>query len=470
MVTNRIRVVEGSCWPCKKRRIKCDLTKPCCDRCSKIGAHCDFNARRLKWNTRPTTKAPVIYQIATRDGQLAASLASDERRALDYFHHRLWPLLTTAPEPCAAPILQALEHRVVLLATCVIADAHRVLQDGRNSRSLLRLKRLECLAAVRGEIGGAQIDTADKSSLMTLLLAVLLLYFHDGFLECAHASSSSSSSSFSSSTSSTSTSSTSSHHGGVRAIVDSLGGIQPVLEASHESIHMLLSEFASADLTSIILKGGKPSFPPEIWETINKRSVWWGRDILGRSSLASVFQETSRLAWYLDAVNTGSEQLSMGTILSFETALSPIYARITDACIDVVQGDSELESNHAFTLIRAFQHTALIYMYRAVCGLPVSHSLVQQHVLPCLECILEIKQPSKVLNCVIFPLLVAGAHVQSRRHRKAVLALVHVIRDTVRFASFSSVSDVLCSIWKADDEEVSWFHMFSGLGPDAIVL
>ncbi|GJC99087.1 fungal zinc cluster transcription factor [Colletotrichum higginsianum] len=96
MVTNRIRVVEGSCWPCKKRRIKCDLTKPCCDRCSKIGAHCDFNARRLKWNTRPTTKAPVIYQIATRDGQLAASLASDERRALDYFHHRLWPLLTTA--------------------------------------------------------------------------------------------------------------------------------------------------------------------------------------------------------------------------------------------------------------------------------------------------------------------------------------------------------------------------------------
>ncbi|KAJ0276425.1 hypothetical protein COL940_008277 [Colletotrichum noveboracense] len=258
MVTNRVRVVEGSCWPCKKRRI---------------------NVRRLKWCTRPTIKAPAIYQITTRDVQLASSLAADERRALDYFHHRLWPMFTTAPEPCAAPILQALEHRVVLLATCVIADAHRVLQDGRNSRNLLRMKRLECLAALRGELGDTQIAKIDKESLMTLLLAVLLLYFHDGYLECAQASAS-----------------TTSHHGGVRAIVDSLGGINTVLETSHESIHMLLSEFASTDLTSVMLKGGQPAFKAEIWETIDTRAVWWGRDILGRSSLASVFQQISRLA------------------------------------------------------------------------------------------------------------------------------------------------------------------------------
>ncbi|KAK2752493.1 putative fungal zinc cluster transcription factor [Colletotrichum kahawae] len=451
MVTNRVRVVEGSCWPCKKRRIKCDLTKPTCVRCAKIGADCDFSVRRLKWSTRPTIKAPAIYQITTRDVQLASSLAADERRALDYFHHRLWPMFTTAPEPCAAPILQALEHRVVLLATCVIADAHRVLQDGRNSRNLLRMKRLECLAALRGELGDTQIAKMDKESLMTLLLAVLLLYFHDGYLECAQASAS-----------------TTSHHGGVRAIVDSLGGIKTVLETSHESIHMLLSEFASTDLTSVMLKGGQPAFKAEIWETIDTRAVWWGRDILGRSSLASVFQQISRLAWYLDALVKGSEQLSMSTVRDFETALSPVYARITDAA----ESDTETETvaNDAFTLIRVFQHTALIYMYRAICGLPVSHSLVQQHVLPCLECIVDIKQPSKVLNCVIFPLLVAGAHVSSPRHRKAVLGLVQVIRDEIRFTSFHSVSDVLTGIWKADREEVSWFEMFSELGVNAIVL
>ncbi|UQC86130.1 uncharacterized protein CLUP02_11630 [Colletotrichum lupini] len=451
MPTNRVRVVEGSCWPCKKRRIKCDLTKPRCNRCAKIGADCDFNARRLKWSTRPTIKAPAIYQIATRDAQLASCLASDERRALDYFHHRLWPLLTTAPEPCAAPILQALEHRVVLLAACVIADAHRVLQDGRNSRSLLRMKRLECLAAVRGEVGGAHM--VDKSSLMTLLLAVLLLYFHDGYLECAQASAS-----------------TSSHHGGVKAIIDSLGGILPVLETSHESIHMLLSEFASTDLTTIMLKGGKPSFPHEIWDSIEKRSVWWGRDILGRSSLASVFQQISRLTEFRDALNNGTEQLSMETIRKFETALSPMYAKITDTCSDTGDVDPDSEANNDFTLIRAFQHTALIYMYRAICGLLVSHSLVQQHVLPCLECIIDMKQPSKVLNCVIFPLLVAGAHVQSPRHRKAVLGILHIIRDEMRFASLHTVSEVLCGVWKAAREDVTWSETYSDLASDAVVL
>lgn len=457
MVANRIsrvRVVEGSCWPCKKRRIKCDLTKPRCVRCAKVGADCDFGQRLIKWSTRPTTKAPLIYQITTRDEQLAASLAADEKRALDYFRHRLWPLFTTATEPCAAPILQALEHRVVLLATCVIADAHRVLQDGRNSRNLLRMKRLECLAAVRGEVGGVQIDSIDRESLMTLLLAVLLLYFHDGYLECAQVSGS-----------------TSSHHGGVCAIVDRLGGIHSVLETSHESMHMLLSEFASTDLTTVMLKGGQPSFPPDVWDTIDNRSVWWGRDISRQSSLASVFRQTSRLAWYLDALNNGTEELSIATIRDFEASLSPIYALITDT--DGGAGgdnDVDAEINNRFTMIRAFQHAALIYTYRAICGLPVSHSLVQQHVLPCLECILDIKQPSKVLNCVIFPLLVAGAHVQSPRHQKAVLNLINGIREEMRFASFHSVTDVLSSIWKSDQENVTWFEMFSELGPDAIVL
>ncbi|KAH9221028.1 fungal-specific transcription factor domain-containing protein [Leptodontidium sp. 2 PMI_412] len=458
----RIRTVEGSCWSCQKRRIKCDLTKPRCTRCTKVGAECDFNSQRLNWSTRPTPKAPAIYQLRNREEQLTSALASDEKRALSYFHGRLWPLLSTTRQPCAAPILEALEHRVVLLATCVFADAHRVLQDGRNSRSLLRTKRLECLETLRGGVGSAllidtdrdtEIGAVNKNYLMTLLLAVLLLYFNDGLLDCAHPSAS-----------------TSSHHSGVRAIIDSLGGIDAVLETSHESLHMLLSDFISMDLTSVMLRGGEPSFPPEIWETVDKKSVWWSKDVLGRSSLATVLQQTSRLAWYRNSIDTGREQLSMETIRDFETALSPMYARIADTCLENFSTAADPEVDQTFNLIRTFQHSALIYMYRAICGLPVSHSLVQQHVLPCLECIFDIKQPSRVLNCTIFPLLVAGAHVQSPRHQRSVSGLVCRIRNEVRFASFYSVGEILSAIWRANEDEVSWFDMFSQLGPDAIVL
>lgn len=450
----RIRVVEGSCWPCKKRRIKCDLAKPVCQRCARVGATCDYNTRLIRWSTRPTVTVPASFQVTSRDGHLTASLAVYEKRALDYFHSRVWPLLFTASKPCAPPTTLALEHRVVLLATCVLADSHRLLQDGRNSRQGLNIKRLECLAAVRNEVDGC--CNSGQGELVTLLLAVLLLYFHDGFLECTEKSAS-----------------TASHHSGALAILNQLGGMHQVLGTCQGSLHMLLSELASCDLTTALLQGRPPSFPPDIWDTIDQGSVWWGRDPLGRCSLAAVFQEMSSMAYYLDATTNMFEAFSMDRIRMFEAAVRPVYAPLTVEDLDK-PGEGldpkDLEAVHAFTLIRAFQHTALIYLYRAICGLPTLHPLVQQHVQSSLDCIFEIKRPSKVLNCVIFPLCVAGAHAQSGRHQRAVLNMVNLIYDDMRFGSIHSVSTALSTIWKSETQNMTWFELFSELSPHTLVL
>lgn len=457
MVSARVRTVEGSCWSCKKRRIKCDLTKPSCQRCSLVGASCDYNTRLIRWSTRPTVNVPAIYQIASRDEQLAASLAVYEKRALDYFHGRVWPLLTTASEPCAPPTLVALEHRVVLLATCVLADSHRLLQDGRNSRQGLNLKRLECLAAVRSEVDGC--CNGSDGTLLTLLFAVLLLYLHDGFIECTEKSAS-----------------TASHHAGVLAILDRLGGMHSALNCCPDSMHMLLSEFASADLTAAMLQERAPAFTPDTWDIIDQGAVWWGRDPLGRCSLASVFKEMSRMAYYLAATTNMLEEFSMDRIRIFEAALRPVYAPLTAQDLDNTLvadeplTENDIEAVNAFTLIRAFQHTALIYLYRAICGLPTLHALVQQHVQSCLDCIFEVKRPSKVLNCVIFPLCVAGAHAQSERHQKAVLNMINYIYDDMRFGSISSVSTALNAIWKSESQNMTWSELFADLTPHALVL
>ncbi|KAF7551555.1 hypothetical protein G7046_g7688 [Stylonectria norvegica] len=457
MGSTRIRIVEGSCWPCKKRRIKCDLAKPVCQRCSMVGATCDYNTRLIRWSTRPTVAVPAIYQITSRDEQLASTLAVYEKRALDYFHNRLWPLLTTSTEPCAPPTLVALEHRVVLLATCVLADSHRLLQDGRNSRHGLNVKRLECLAAVRVEVDGC--CTTGDGPLITLLLAVLLLYFHDGFLECTQRSAS-----------------TSSHHAGVLAILQRLGGMHAVLDIGQPSVHMLLSEFASSDLTSAMIQGRPPSFPPTIWDAVDEGSVWWGRDPLGRCSLAAVFREISTMCFYLEATTNMYEEFSMDRIRLFEATLRPVYAPLTVQDLDdTVDGgenlsERDLEAVHAFTLIRAFQHTALIYLYRAICGLPTLHPLVQQHVQSCLDCIFEIKRPSKVLNCIIFPLFVAGAHAQSARQQRAVLNMANLIYDEMRFASVHSVTSALDVMWKTESQNMTWNELFAELSLHALVL
>ncbi|KAI5458672.1 fungal-specific transcription factor domain-containing protein [Mariannaea sp. PMI_226] len=453
----RVRVVEGSCWPCKKRRIKCDLAKPVCMRCGLVGATCDYNARLIRWSTRPAVTVPPIYQVTSRDEQLAASLAVYEKRALDYFHGRFWPLLTTATEPCTPPILVALEHRVVLLATCVLADAHRWLQDGRNSRSILNVKRLECLAALRVEVDGC--CSKGKGPLQTLLFAVLLLYFHDGFLECAEASAS-----------------TSSHRDGVLAIVNRLGGISAALDTGQDPLHLLLSEFASADLATAMLKGRPPSFPPTIWDGVDKGPVWWGQDSLGRHSLSAVFREMSSMAFYVDSISTMQDEFSIARIRQFEAALQPIYAPIAvedldSPCSEVTEvSEPDLEATHAYALIRTFQHAALIYLYRAVCGLAVHHPLVQQHTQSCLDCIFGIKRPSKVINCIVLPLCIAGAHAQDPRQQKGVKNMTTTIYDEIRFASVHAVSTALDGIWKADSTNMTWSEMFMDLNPQAIIL
>lgn len=459
----RVRVVEGSCWPCKKRRIKCDLTRPVCHRCLKNGSTCDYNTRLIRWSTRPSVRVmPIIHQVSgfNQDG-----LSIAEKRALDYFRGRVWPLLQTLAEPCAPPLPVAITHRVVLLATCMLANSHRVLQDGKESRgSGFNVIRLECLAAIRSEVGDC-CSGGSTEPLLVLLFAVLLFYLHDGFMELNDDAAS-----------------TLSHHQGVLAILEQLGGIEPVLLTSQQSLQMLLSEFVSADLTTALLQGTPPSYSPTVWEAIDQGAVWWERDPLGRYSLATVFREMSTMAFYLDSLKNSCCNLSMEAIRAFEENLRPIYAPITTPITDD-GSDSGSETTlmrslngttvevvHAFSLIRIFQHTALVYLYRAICGLPLTHPLVQQHVQSCLDCILDIERPSKTLHCVIFPLYVVGAHAQLLTHRQAVLDLMDFIYENMRFACVRAIGQAVRAIWDLNSIDLSWAELFSVLSPNVLVL
>ncbi|CRK39037.1 hypothetical protein BN1723_000603 [Verticillium longisporum] len=311
-MSRRVRVVPGSCWPCKKRRVRCDLTKPACRRCIVDGGSCDYNAQLIRWSTRPSVNlsqplAEIAASAARRSPclKIEPPLANDEQRALGYFQGRVWPLLTTVPNPCAPPTPVAMQHRVVLLSMCVFAASHRYLQDGRGAE-LITPTRSECLQVLRTQVGGCCKDNNDM--LPTLLFAVLLLYLHDGLVEGS------------------ATSATMKHHVGVLAILDQLGGLTKVVGKGQESMDMLLSEFASADLTTALLQQRTPGFAPHVWDVIDEGSVWWGRDAKGRCSLAAVFHDMATLATYHEAVRTGAESLAVDRIRAFEASLQPVQA------------------------------------------------------------------------------------------------------------------------------------------------
>lgn len=385
-------------------------------------------------------------------------LAVSELSALEYFQIALWPLLSTVSCPCEPPVSLAMESQPVLLAICELAEAHRTLRDEcwvRSESFGCNNRRLDCLASVREQL---RLGDSDTASLSQLLVAVLLLYFLDGFLECANQSAS-----------------TSSHQAGVRAIIDHLGGFAALIDMGHAGTNMLLSEFASTDLTRALLDDRAPSLPDDVWLRIEQGTVWWEKETYNGTTLASVFQTMAQMSFYRQSiVKSGHCEPSMEMCRMFERSLQPSYLLLS---LDQIRSpdtytmhEHSLDHNlQAVSFTRAFQHSALIYLYRAICGLPPRHCLVQQHVQSCAESIQSISPTSKSHNCIIFPLYIMGAHAFTPGHQSLVLERLAVIYQSIHFGSVLSVRGALQDMWESPRHD-DWEHMFASLGPAVLVL
>ncbi|KAK7187852.1 C6 finger domain-containing protein [Paraphaeosphaeria sporulosa] len=452
----RKRTVEGSCWPCKQRRIKCDLTKPACHRCIASGTEdCSYDKLLLRWKKRPSKSMPETTQqsLLVHRSLNDMSLATNERRAVDYFKGRLWPLFSTVHEPIPPPVALALRSQPVLQALCVFAEEHRALQEKGQAQHTLENRRLHCLTVIRGELGLEQTETA---SLSALLVAVLLLYFLEGYVNCAGDDAS-----------------TPCHASGASAILDALGGFDAAYMSSDKMTRMLLSEFASTDLTEAMMQDRRTRFPSVIWARMEPGSVWW-ESPLGNRSLATVLGTMADMTSYRQDVKEGTEPCNE-MIQAFERALQPSFSMLEHSAEEQKPLGLKCDLFDAVTasslsLNRSFQHAGLIYLYSAILHIPIHHFLVQQHVHACLECIQGMDPKTKVQNCALFPLYVAGAHAISGPHKATVLEKLDVIYKNLRFESVTCVRMTLEQIWTTSSHTSTWNDLFKGVSPYALVI
>ena len=454
----RKRVVQGSCWPCKQRRIKCDLRKPSCTKCQSLGAECCYDKLLLRWSTKPTEcgrrgpflQTPFNRRFGSSSGDEWAALATNDQKALDYFRVRLWPLLYITGTPFEPPVSIALYSRPVLLAACIFAEAHRSLHGkGQSDRSLIS-RRDDCLATIRTHLSS---ENQQSSTLRGLLVAVLLMYFSDGYIDCGrqHAS-------------------TNSHHQGAVAIIQSIGGYDAVWASSGNETKMLLSEFATSDLTSAVIQNRAPSFPSTIWHTMSSEHAWWKSSGHGTVSLPAtfaIFAEISALVQNTADRNDNVQDIIRG----LELALRPSFPVIEDLELapDFEDADAQQQAIASQSLYRAFQHAGLIYLYVAFCCLPTGHFLVQQHVQACLDCIRGIESHLKVHNCALFPLYIAGAYCLRDVERDFVEQRLESMFATIRFQSVLQVQLALRKNWCGGASQ-SWADAFAYLSAETIVL
>ena len=449
----RPRIVEGSCWPCKTWRIKCDLRKPACSRCQTSGSECNYDKLLLRWNTRrsraASTPQATISALACPED---ASLAINEKRALDYFRGRLWPLLSASGSPYPPPVSLALRSKPVLQAACIFAEAHRSLQErGQTSKTLIN-RRLSCLADIRGHLADV---TVQKSALYPLLVAVLLLYHSDGYVDCLqqHAS-------------------MESHHTGAVAIINTLGGFDSVWATAETETKMLLAEFATTDLIEASLRNRRPSFSPSIWAQIEEGPVWWDNSRTSTGSLAIVFATLAEMILMLheDQGDSTAEK-----IMHFELTLQPTFSVLDDfmqpgAGTEPATEKATKAALASRSLCHAFKHAALIYLYRGVAGLPTTHQLVQQHVQSCLDCIHGIEIDSQVHGCVVYPLFIAGSHAATDIQKTFALSRMEAIYSHNKFGSVLSIRSTLESQWQNSAHLGTWENTFKGLATGILVL
>lgn len=394
-------------------------------------------------------------QLSSGHALNGLDLAVNERKALDYFQACLWPLLSTAHDPCPPPVALALRSQPVLQALCVFAEEHRALQGTGSSKQALNKRRAHCLAAIRNHLGGG---TPEKNALSALLVAVLLLYFLEGYVNCTRDDAS-----------------THCHFSGALAIINALGGFEATWSSSDRITRMLLSEFASTDLTDALLQDRPPSFPAIVWNCMEARSVWW-QTVPGSTSLGSVLSILADMSFYRHRLKNGAD-LCPDQVQAFERALQP-----TNPALDPTtesESDSSGDADEALlspsltaslSLILAFQHAGLIYLYSAIHDMPAKHVLVQQHVHACLEYIRGMDARSKAQNCALFPLYVAGAHSLEEGHRTFVSEILSKIHKSLRFESVSSIRTTLEKLWQPSRRPTTWVESFMDTATHTLVI
>ncbi len=446
----RRRTVEGSCWPCKQRRVKCDLQKPTCRRCLVSKSEdCSYDKLLLRWKKRPAKTVPECPpQLSIQRSLNSNHLAVNERRALDYFRARLWPLFSTLHKPVPPPVALALRSQPVLQALCVFAEEHRAVQERASSKQTFQRRRLHCLSVIRGQLSGEQSEGAQLSA---LLVAVLLLYFLEGYVNCM-----------------ADDASTHCHLAGAIAIINAMGGFQAAWSSSDRIARMLLSELASTDLTDALLQDRKPSFPATIWEHMESGSVWW-ESVPGTKSLGSVLSTLAEMGFYRHELQNGAE-VSVERVEAFERALQPAYSML--ACPDGDAGQDLLYTvaTASLSLVRCFQHAGLIYLYSAIHNIPTKHFLLQQHVHACLECIQGMDTRTRAQNCALFPLYVAGAHSLLEIHRNCVMQTLQNIHKNLRFESVLSIRATLETLWQPSRSPTTWSGSFKNTAMCTLVI
>lgn len=525
MAPKRVRTVEGSCWPCKDRRVICDLQRPHCSRCAAEGQPCGYGKVRLRWCNGVAARGRFAGQnlpVSDSDDDKHEDVPSDERLAIKpespwaktdesedgeeedegggsttstvltlrthdtftsasartaeslmlYFEHEVVDRFNLSSGPIPVDLLSIYKDPALLQSVTAVANAHHSFHRRLSHGHAALEKKKARLSAI--QVFRKKLRTNPPSSLDTFDLFVtnVLFCILDGVIDPDDEGAA-----------------TFWHYRGGKAIL-SQGRIQERLFAEKRGLPaLMLSVFATMDLTYALLSGQGAFFHHSTWTNFAGSDGWWGIMPAGDPFL-DIMATLSQFAHMGHLMRDGSMLPSPSELLVLLKALqgydavdplegddfdpfpavqptSPLAPSLMNALLPTHTPLSHEESWIVFCI--AYRLTGLLYVYRVVYGLDVTHPLVQQVTGLGVHAICGSQLMGKLSHCLLFPALVIGSHCRNPLHQKMMQITMNSTASFLYFGSLRIMDHFLQEVWERNSATETWWECFEPISRKAFL-
>jgi hypothetical protein len=244
---------------------------------------------------------------------------------------------------------------------------------------------------------------------------------------------------------------------GGKAILKQWKGVRHVFQTKYELPILMLSIFATMDLTHAMLIGDDPYFDASSWPEFGDCKPWWGT-VKPDDDFLETMAILSQLSTLGHEVRHFRGTAPIGILLSIQNALEQQATRQEEV--------GQTKDQKAWAAFCAtYRLTASVYLYRALSALDVGHPLVQQAVSDCMEVIGGHDLTDKLHHCILFPVLIVGSHCLDSAQRFAIRKSIAKTASYLSFEALRSLESFLEKRWDELDTSVvckqaNWWMYF----------
>jgi hypothetical protein len=460
MTTRRNRVVEGSCWHCRKRRLKCDLSKPECTQCLDKAQACSYSTLPpIKWVGGAASRGRMAESRSpkspTSPGPLLVAPSSimpmERSDVLMYFMNAVLPRFQIPDEPIRLDVDVVLQDEALQQAVVAVSQAHYALHSKVDVYDVEVIRKKARQSAIEGFRKCLSQGVQSESSAQRLFAINILLCILDGMIEPSEELNASTC-----------------HLRGGFAILDQWANTPTRMLLQDGMQAHLLSVYATMDLVHALLSGDKPFFESMIWKMFADVQTWFGRLRPGDRFLEI-------LAAFSDGAALGNlvcnNAYSQSTLTLVEKCLVPIESVfIPDRSRKDMQSLGK-EDTPWELFCSIYEICGYIYLQRALRLRHATDEIVQSATRRGVEKLMDDRLPTMMRHCLVFPILVIGSHCTLTQDRKAIMDVLSPSCSYLSFGNMQLMTEFLRSVWTQEhhDQQQTWWQFFASVSQKAFL-